>query len=168
MIKYIIQIKNLKKLKIIKRTENSIINNNINNSEQTQKKKSTKLKTIKYNKNKNYKKFDLNKKEIKEIINNNHYIEIKHNDEETHISTIYKYKNKCKNFIYYICKERNKCNGRGKVDINEKKFIITENCNIEVKHNNMIYEEFVNLMKNNNIIKYLLMKEKFKNFTHNF
>lgn len=52
MIKYIIQIKNLKKLKIIKRTENSIINNNINNSEQTQKKKSTKLKTIKSNKNK--------------------------------------------------------------------------------------------------------------------
>lgn len=36
------------------------------------------------------------------------------------ISAIYKYKNKCKNYIYYICKERNYCKG----NIRTQKIII--------------------------------------------
>ena len=99
------------------------------------------------------------KNQSEEIINKNNYIQVKHIDEETHITTIYKYKNKCKNYIYYTHNGHNKYYGRGKIDINGKKFIIINNCYSSVPHNNITYEEFIILMQIRNIIHYYLMKE---------
>ena len=43
-------------------------------------------------------------------------------------------KNKCKNYIYYICRKRNSCKGRGTIDKKQKIFITTHQCDQKVAH----------------------------------
>ena len=59
------------------------------------------------------------------------------------IKTIYKYKFRSKNYIYYICQYRKKCEGKGKIHLNKKLFIITNLCNRNIEHDDIDYEEFV-------------------------
>ena len=67
------------------------------------------------------------------------------------MKTIYTYKSKCKNFIYYICQIRNKCKGKGKIDRNKKIFLITEKCDSKIEHNKITYIECKNLIISKNI-----------------
>jgi len=119
-----IKINDIKKINANKdnQKENKLKKKIIQNDEEKQLKILAK-KENKKTKQKNITSFILKDKEIKEIIDNHNYISIKHLDEKRQITTIYKYKNKCKNNIYYICKERNSCIGRGKID--KKKFSLS-------------------------------------------
>ena len=65
---------------------------------------------------------------------NFNYIPIAHSDGKAHITTIYKFKNKCKNNINYISRKGNSCKGRGKIDKKQKIFIITHQCDQKVTH----------------------------------
>ncbi len=58
------------------------------------------------------------------IIEENYKTPIIHIDEETNIKTIYQYKSTSPNYIYYVCKLRNKFIGADKVDIKNNKFCI--------------------------------------------
>ena len=63
---------------------------------------------------------ELTEKEKTEIFENNHYIPlIKY---VSHAKTITKFifKNKSKNFIFYSCKLKDKCKGKGKGNIKKK------------------------------------------------
>ena len=93
------------------------------------------------------KSFKLTDNQIKDIFINNKYINIKHINETNNIKTTYVYKNKTKNFIFYQCKNRKDCTGKGKIDITNKEFIITEECKEKKYHNKLDYEEFITLMK---------------------
>ena len=53
------------------------------------------------------------------------------------------FKNRTNNFIYYICHLRNQSNGAAKIDIKNKKLLITKNCNKDIGLNKMEYEDFV-------------------------
>ena len=53
--------------------------------------------------------------------------------------------------MYYRCSLRNKCKGTGRIDINVKKFCITNLCNTNIKHDIMDYQDFAKLMKNNGL-----------------
>ena len=66
------------------------------------------------------KSFKLTDNQVKEIFINNKYINIKHIDEINYINTTYVYKNKTKNFIFYQCKSRKNCTGKGKIDIKKR------------------------------------------------
>ena len=72
--------------------------------------------------------FKLTENQIKEIFITNKYINIKHINESNYINTTYVYKDKTKNFIFYQCKNRKDCAGKGKIDITNKEFIITQEC----------------------------------------
>ena len=76
---------------------------------------------------------------------------IKYNDEELHIKTSYQFKSRTKNFIYFSCYLRNKCKGSAKIDILKKKLIITKECDNNITHENITYEEFKDVMDNKNI-----------------
>ena len=93
------------------------------------------------------KSFKLADYQIKEIFINNKYIYIKHIDETNYINTTYVYKNKTKNFIFYQCKNRKNCTGKGKIDITNKEFIITQECKEKKYHTKLDYDDFINLMK---------------------
>ena len=66
--------------------------------------------------------FELQEEQIKEIIENKHYIPITLIDKKNKLKTTYTYKSTTKKFIYYRCKIRNKCLGNGKIDI-KKSFL---------------------------------------------
>ena len=66
---------------------------------------------------------------------------------KTKLKTIYVYKSRTKNFIFYTCNNRKNRTGKGKVNIKIKKFIITEDCNYEEPHKNIEYSEFIELLK---------------------
>ena len=91
--------------------------------------------------------FKLTDTEIKEIIHNKNYIPIKHLNETNHIKTNYIDKSNSKNYIFYICKNRKSCKGRGKISLQTKEFIITHECDENANHNNIEYNEFCSIMK---------------------
>ena len=93
------------------------------------------------------KSFKLTDNQVKEIFINNNYINIKHIDEKNYINTTYVYKNKTKNFIFYQCKNRKNCTGKGKIDIKKKEFIVTQECKEKKYHSEIDYDEFIALMK---------------------
>ena len=51
--------------------------------------------------------------------------------------------NKSKNNMLYICKNRKQCNGKGKINIKKKQFIITHKCDETISHFNIDYNEFM-------------------------
>ena len=65
----------------------------------------------------------------------------------------YTYKYKSKNYIYYVCSLRNKCNGKGKIDINTYEFYVTQKCDATVPHEKITYQEFEELIKDNDLKK---------------
>ena len=70
------------------------------------------------------------------------------------------FKNRTNKYIYYQCNLRNLCKGAAKIDIENKKLLINQNCNREIEHNKMEYEEFVKKLEENDI-KSINFKEKF-------
>ena len=65
----------------------------------------------------------------------------------------YTYKYKSKNYIYYVCSLRNKCHGKGKIDINTYEFYVTQKCDATVPHEKITYQEFEELIKDNDLKK---------------
>ena len=92
-------------------------------------------------------KFKLNEIKIENIIENENYIPITYNDDKTYVKTTYVFKYKSPNFTFYICNQRQNCNGSAKIDLKNKEFIITKGCNRNIKHNQINYEEFIDLLK---------------------
>ena len=88
---------------------------------------------------------------IKKIIENKNHIPITIMNRRKKIKTIYVFKSRTKNFIFYTCNNRKKWTDKGKVNIQKKIFIITEDCNYEEPHKNIEYNEFVELLKKNDI-----------------
>ena len=70
------------------------------------------------------------------------------------------FKNRTNKYIYYQCNLRNQCKGAAKIDIENKKLLITQNCNTEIEHNKIEYEEFVKKLEDNDI-KLINFKEKY-------
>ena len=64
--------------------------------------------------------FKINEEQIKEIIENKHYIPITNIDKTNNLKTTQTYKSRTKKFIYYRCSIRNKCLRNGKIDIEKK------------------------------------------------
>ena len=60
--------------------------------------------------------------QIKTIIEEKNHIPISIMNPKTKIKTIYVYKSRTKNFIFYVCNNWKKCPGKTKVNINKKSF----------------------------------------------
>ena len=95
----------------------------------------------------------MNDIQIKNIIENHIFTTLTFYNPVDKIKTTYTYKSCSKNFIFYICKKRKDCNGRGKIDIKKKQFILIEKCNDKIDHTNITYEEFSEIMDKNDINK---------------
>ena len=67
------------------------------------------------------------------------------------IESTYTYKNGTKNFYYYQCKQRPKCEGKAKFNKANNVFTITENCEDPNIHCILEYDTFVKMIKNNKI-----------------
>ena len=80
-------------------------------------------------------------------------IPIKNSNESNGLTTIYVYKSKSKNNIFYIYKNRKQCKGKGKINIKKKQFIIAYKCDEIIIHFNIDYNEFIGLLKKKNWIK---------------
>ena len=53
-------------------------------------------------------------------------------------------------YIFYSCYKKNyKCRGTGKIDKNNKKFIITKYCDTNIEHLKLDYKSFVKLLESN-------------------
>ena len=61
--------------------------------------------------------------------------------------TIYTFKNRSHNYYFFHCKNRPKCNGLAKFSLKDKKFYATKICNDSSIHNNISYDDFVNLFE---------------------
>ena len=108
--------------------------------------KKTNIKQLKKNKKdnpQNINKFKLTDTQEDFIFNKKKFIKIDYYNKEEDIKTTYTYISETKNFIFYNCNVRKKCNGKGKINKNTKEFIITELCNKDIEHNNISYEQFV-------------------------
>ena len=103
--------------------------------------------------------FNLNNEQIDKSIKQKIYIPIKFTDEKNQIKTIFKYKSKTKNYIFYECSLRNKCFGKGKIDIIKKKFYILTKCDPKIEHNYLSYDEFKNAFKNKQLDKNVITKK---------
>ena len=108
------------------------------------------------------KEFNLTEEDIKNIIENNNYKELNNYNYTNKLRIKYKYQSKTNKFIYYRCSIRNLCDGRGKIDIDKKKFIVTNICNEKVEHNRIDYTEFVELYEKKNMIILILKINKSK------
>jgi len=60
----------------------------------------------------------------------------------------YTFQSYSKNYIFYKCTKRPKCNGRAKLNLKNKDFSIIEKCNKEIKHDNVPFELFFEKYKN--------------------
>ena len=132
-------------------------NKNKINKKQKKKDKENNNEKRKYNK-KIIKNISLTENEINEIIKENNYIPIKRNLNNINTKFIYLYKSK--NFIYYACNKRKFCNGKGKVDLENKEFLITTECTNAKVHDKLEYDEFCELY-NKNINNEINYKEKY-------
>ena len=122
-------------------------------------KKRNKRKRI-YHKNQNLEETPLSTEEIKILITDKNITKepIIRICDKNHIKTKYLYLSNTDNYIYYACYQKKLCYmGKAKIDIKNKKFIITEYCDNKIAHLNIDYNEFVKLMKLK-IIKKLISK----------
>ena len=98
-------------------------------------------------------KFKLNDIQIENIIEKDNYIPISYKDFNINIKSTYVYKFKSANFAFYIYNQHKNWKGTAKIELNTKEFIIVKDCNKNIKHNKINYEEFLDLLKSKNIIK---------------
>ena len=89
----------------------------------------------------------MEKDTIEEIIKNKGQTKIKITIPKKNFEAIYTFKNKSQNYFYFHCKNRPKCNGLAKFSIKDKKFYVTKICCDSSLHNNISYNEFVNLFE---------------------
>ena len=90
----------------------------------------------------------LDKEVIKDIKANNGKTIISIYSKENNITTKYTFKKETKNFIFYQCKKRPLCKGKGKFNKKNEIFQITHYCSNYDKHKQLNYEEFVEKMEN--------------------
>lgn len=102
--------------------------------------------------------------DIIEIINNHKTKTLINYNYSDYIKTNYTFKSRTKNYIYYRCNIRNKSNSTGRIDIDNKKFTITNKCNEEIEHTTIDYEEFAEKLKGNNYKDIDFKKLKFKKY----
>ena len=81
--------------------------------------------------------------------------DIKYIWEEEEFITIYKKKSESKNIVYLVCSKRGynneKCKGKAKLNRKDGKLIMYEKCNNEDgSHDNIDFEKFFQMNKNNN------------------
>ena len=107
--------------------------------------------TEKKNNNKQPIHINLNDITIKNIIKNEGKYEISYLNQENNIESIFSFKNKSKNFYYYHCKKRPKCEGKARFNISTNEFEITKLCSNYSIHNQLDYNKFLELINNNNI-----------------
>ena len=93
----------------------------------------------------------LTENQIKNIILEKNHIPIAIINPKNKIHTTYVYKSTSKNFIFYVCNNRKDCKGKGKIDIKDRIFYITEDCNTEIEHKNIEYKDFIELNKKNDL-----------------
>ena len=95
----------------------------------------------------------MSEEEKKEIFINNNYVPLIKYIAKTKTKTKYIFKSKSKNYIFYKCKFNKNCDGRGKIDIKNKNFIVTKYSNNKFEHDIISYLEFVDLFQKKNLIK---------------
>ena len=121
--------------------------NNSKDNNDTKKIKNIKNKKVKYCKT-SLKDVILDKEVIKDIKANNGKTIISIYSKENNITTKYTFKKETKNFIFYQCKKRPLCKGKGKFNKKNEIFQITHYCSNYDKHKQINYEEFVEKMEN--------------------
>ena len=107
---------------------------------------------------------DLTKGKIDKYINELSRVSIKILDPNTKKTNTYHFSNNSSNFIYYYCSKRPKCNGKGKIDIKGKKFIIYQNCNNDIEHKGLDYQDFKILYINKNFDKIDFLKTLYQEY----
>jgi len=105
------------------------------------------IKKTKKTKNNSLEILDLTDEEKKEIFINNKYVPLIKYIAKTKTKTKYIFKSKSKNYIFYKCKLNKNCEGRGKIDIKNKTFIVTKYCNNKSEHEIISYIDFVDLFQ---------------------
>ena len=105
------------------------------------------IKKTKKTKNNSLEILDLTDEEKKEIFINNKYVPLIKYITKTKTKTKYIFKSKSKNYIFYKCKLNKNCEGRGKIDIKNKTFIVTKYCNNKSEHEIISYIDFVDLVQ---------------------
>ena len=76
---------------------------------------------------------------LKNIIKNEGKFEISYLNQENNIEYIFSFKNKSKNYYYYHCKKRPKCEGKARFNISTNEFEIRKLCSKYSIHNKLEY-----------------------------
>ena len=116
-------------------------------------------------KSKEKKSFDiykLNDAQIENIKNHN-YINLIFYNKRTKTKTTYVYKSYSKNYIFYICNKRKKCNGKGQIKLNTFEFIVNEECDENVEYCSLTYEEYSNYIDKKEYGNIYFNQHKYKN-----
>ena len=66
-------------------------------------------------------------------------------------NVVYKIQTISKNYIFYKCRERPKCPGRGKLDLKREKFVIINDCDFKINHDKITFEEFLRFNQKNKL-----------------
>ena len=141
-------IQNIDKENIINKKSNNLINNNENHTDKIE----TSINKIHPEESLEKEKIiDIDDKIITDINKNNGKIDIKVKLPKNNFHTIYKFKNKSRNFYFYQCKVRPKCKGLAKFSIKEQKLLLTRKCNEAKYHNIITYDEFCECFDNNKL-----------------
>ena len=95
----------------------------------------------------------LSDQQIINIVEEKKKEKITFNDDELKSKITYVYKYRSKNFIFYVCSIRNKCPGKGKVNINSNEFYVTEKWDPNIPHKKISYNEFEEIHREDDIKK---------------
>lgn len=167
---YIIKIKDIEKendneiIKDISQKKNIENNNDSfkyeNRDKISSNKSQIKEKNLKEKTNNKNLEIEIEKNIIDEIIKKQGKTKIKITLPKKNFETIYTFKNKSHNYYFYHCKNRPKCNGLAKFSLKDNKFYVTKICSLSSLHNNISYNEFVNLfdLKKLSLIDFNLKK----------
>ena len=90
--------------------------------------------------------------------------EIKYYDEQLNLNIIYSFQSSSKNYNYYKCKRRPKCQGTAKMNIITKEIEITKKCDININHDYLNYEQFKKLYKSKDFSKVDLLNKKYQKY----
>ena len=74
---------------------------------------------------------------------------IKYFNQEKNIKIIYK--TQSINNFYYKCQKRPKCPGRRKLSLIDEKFSVIKDCDYNINHDTITYEEFKEIFEKNKL-----------------
>ena len=72
-------------------------------------------------------------------------------NKENNQNVVYKIQTISKNYIFYKCRERPKCPGRGKFDLKNEKYIVIKDCDFKINHEKINFQEFLRFFQNNKL-----------------